>query len=152
VPGTGCDRVDDEFVRHMGFPSGEGNLYKAVSHDANLYLTRDSGNRPKGSLRAGYEKVEGSQADWSDLESLVRVLGGGSDAQVATGGMPKVIDEEEFMDWLILVSYSLSDDSGGKNSYLCESHTRARKAMMCSSFSLLRVCALVQMCLYDGFR
>ena len=33
---TGCDRIDDEFVRHMGFEDGEGNLYKAVSHDANF--------------------------------------------------------------------------------------------------------------------
>eukprot|EP01043_Picozoa_sp_COSAG02_P052328 COSAG02_NODE_5619_length_4178_cov_2.972297_1_plen_784_part_00 len=117
----GCDRIDDEFVRHLGFPSGEGNMYKAVSHDANFYLTRDGGRRPKGSgsgLRAGYRKVEGAQSDWRDLEELVQEIGGGSDAQVAAGTASGRIDVSEFEDWLILVSYSLSDDSGGKNSYL----------------------------------
>ena len=122
----GCDRIDDEFVRHLGFPAGEGNLYKAVSHDANFYLTMDGqrrGPQSKGSgsgLRAGYEKVEGVQSDWTDLEQLVAAIGGGSDAEVAAGTTAGRIDVSEFEDWLILVSYSLSDDSAAKNSYLCE--------------------------------
>ena len=39
-------------------------------------------------------------------------------ATVAAGGPRIGIDIDEFSDWLILVSYSLSDDSAGKNSYL----------------------------------
>ena len=41
-------------------------------------------------------------------------------ATVAAGGPGRgiPIDIDEFSDWLILVSYSLSDDSAGKNSYL----------------------------------
>lgn len=39
---TQCDRIDDEFIRHHDLPSGEGNMYKAVNHDANFYLTREA--------------------------------------------------------------------------------------------------------------
>ena len=113
----GCDRIDDEFVRHMGFPSGEGNLYKAVSHDANLRLT-DASGRPKSRLSAGYEKPEGLPADdYSDLEALVAEVGGASLSDIASGDAGD-LDLDEFMDWFILVSYTLSEDSAGKNSYL----------------------------------
>ena len=113
---TGCDRIDDEFVRHMGFEDGEGNLYKAVSHDANFKLERANG-APKTWLASGYEKAEGLPADdFSDLEALVGALGAASDAQVASGAHPIQLDE--FMDWFLLVTYTLAEDSAGKNSYL----------------------------------
>jgi hypothetical protein len=113
----GCDRIDDEFVRHMGFSSGEGNLYKAVSHDANFRLTNVSGN-PKSRLSAGYEKPEGlPEDDYSDLEALVAAVGGASLSDVASGAAGN-LDLDEFMDWFILVSYTLAEDSAGKNSYL----------------------------------
>jgi hypothetical protein len=113
---TGCDRIDDEFVRHMGFDDGEGNLYKAVSHDANFKLERANG-APKAWLASGYEKSEGQPADdFSDLEALVAAVGAASDAEIAGGAYPIQLDE--FMDWFLLVTYSLSEDSAGKNSYL----------------------------------
>ncbi len=113
---TGCDRIDDEFVRHMGFEDGEGNLYKAVSHDANFKLEHSSG-APKGWLGAGYEKAEGlPENDFSDLEALVGAVGAASDAEIASGAHPIQLDE--FMDWFLLVTYALAEDSAGKNSYL----------------------------------
>ena len=113
---TGCDRIDDEFVRHMGFEDGEGNLYKAVSHDANFKLERSNGS-PKSWLGAGYEKAEGlPENDFSDLEALVAAVGGDSNAGIASGVHPIQLDE--FMDWFLLVTYTLAEDSAGKNSYL----------------------------------
>lgn len=113
---TGCDRIDDEFVRHMGFEDGEGNLYKAVSHDANFKLERANG-AAKTWLASGYEKAEGLPADdFSDLEALVAAVGAASDAELASGAYPIQLDE--FMDWFLLVTYTLAEDSAGKNSYL----------------------------------
>jgi spore coat protein H len=113
---TGCDRIDDEFVRHMGFEDGEGNLYKAVSHDANFKLERSNG-AAKTWLASGYEKAEGlPEDDFSDLEALVAGVGAASDAELATGAYPIQLDE--FMDWFLLVTYTLAEDSAGKNSYL----------------------------------
>ncbi len=118
------DRPDNDFIRHMGFEEG-GDLYKAVSHDANFYLTDASGNT-KGWLGAGYEKREGAdESDWSSLEALVAFTGGASDR--------RLIDEaenwfelEEFVDWLILVTFCLGEDSAGKNSYLYQDPTDGR--------------------------
>jgi len=109
------DRPDNDFIRHMGFAEG-GDLYKAVSHDANFYLTDASGN-PKGWLGAGYEKREGEEADWSSLESLVAFTGGASDERLLEEGA-LYFELEEFVDWLILVTFTLGEDSAGKNSYL----------------------------------
>ncbi len=114
---TGCDRIDDEFIRHMGFASGEGNLYKAVNHDANFKLVMANGGT-KTNLHAGYTKEEGlPEDDFSDLDALVAEVGGASLHEIASG-QAGAIDLDEFMDWFILVSYALAEDSAGKNSYL----------------------------------
>jgi spore coat protein H len=114
---TGCDRIDDEFIRHMGMESGEGNLYKAVSHDANFKVETASGG-VKTNLHAGYEKSEGEPpGDFSDLDALVSHIGN-ADYGTIVRGSGDLIDIEEFMDWYILVAYTLAEDSAGKNSYL----------------------------------
>ena len=111
----GCDRIDDEYIRHMGY-DGEGNLYKAVSHDANFRLTAASG-ATKSSLRAGYTKEEGDPEDWSDLEALVAFTGAAdADALFAEGDAH--LDVAEFADWLLWARYTLAEDSAGKNAYL----------------------------------
>ena len=105
---------DDEFMRHMG-TSGEGNLYKSVSHDANFYLY-DSGGREKGWLGAGFEKKEGDPDDWQDLYDLVAHTGALDNASLwdDLGGL----DHDEFVDWLIWAQFTLAEDSAGKNAYL----------------------------------
>jgi len=111
---TGCDRIDDEFLRHMG-TSGEGSLYKSVSHDANFYLY-DASGRDKSWLGAGYEKKEGDPDNWDDIYALVAHTGGSDDAALWSdaGGL----DLDEFVDWLIWAQFTLAEDSAGKNAYL----------------------------------
>lgn len=112
----GLDRPDNEFIRHMGLDD-TGNLYKAVNHNANFYLT-DYYGTAKSSLASGYEKKEGSpESDYSDLEQLVSFTGSASDAQLVSQA-EDWFPLDEFMDWFLLVTYSLSEDSAGKNSYL----------------------------------
>lgn len=112
---TGCDRIDDEFMRHMGL-DGEGQLYKSVSHDANFALTAASG-APKSWLGAGYEKTDGDDADWSDLEALVQFTGT-MDAETLFAEGDQWIDVDEFVDWLLWARFTLAEDSAGKNAYL----------------------------------
>ena len=111
---TACDRIDDEFLRHMG-TDGEGSLYKAVSHDANFYLT-DAGGRAKSWLSAGYDKKEGNPDDWSDMDALVAYTGSASDDQL--WNEHPGLELEEFADWLLWAQLILAQDSAGKNAYL----------------------------------
>ena len=112
---VGLDKVDDEMADHAGW-NRDGNLYKSVNHDANFSLEYDSGGT-KSSLSAGYEKKEGDDSDWSDLEELVAFVGG-SNASTVVDGVGAYVDEDEFQDWFLLVAYALSEDSAGKNVYL----------------------------------
>ncbi len=113
---VGLDRMDDEFLDHMGFER-DANLYKAVNHNANFYLTNTYGSA-KSSMHDGYTKEEGDpEDDYSDLDDLVSFTGGSSASDLlAESG--EWFDLQEFMDWFLLVHYTLSEDSAGKNSYL----------------------------------
>jgi len=116
---TFIDRPDDHFLQEMDL-SGEGNLYKAVSHYANFYRTYSGSN--KSTLHDGYEKKEGEPAEgqpraYQDLDDLV--------AWSADASHQEFWDEheqwlrlDEFMDWFLFVQWTSSDDSAGKNAYL----------------------------------
>ena len=70
---TASDRIDDEFAFHMGL-NKEGNLYKAVNHDANFYLTTNGG-AAKTTLAAGFEKKEGQPLSGEDaFEDLIELV------------------------------------------------------------------------------
>lgn len=113
---TACDRIDDEYLDHMGLDR-ESNLYKATNHDANFYLTNSSGGR-KTSLHDGYTKEEGAgESDFSDLDALVSFTGNATASELIDGA-GDWIDLQEFMDWFLLVHYTLAEDSAGKNAYL----------------------------------
>ncbi len=110
------DRIDNEFVRQQGF-ADTGNLYKAVNHDANFYLTGSDGYA-KDTLHDGYTKKEGEdESDLSDLEELVSFTGS-ADAAALVDGLADWVEPEEMMDWFILVYFALAEDSAGKNAYL----------------------------------
>ncbi len=110
------DHVDNEFVDHFGL-SREGNLYKSVNHDANFYLTDYYGST-KSSMHAGYEKKEGDPADdFGDLDALVSWSGNAS-ADTIVAEAEDWFPYDEFQDWFLLVYFSLSEDSAGKNAYL----------------------------------
>lgn len=114
------DHVDDEFIRQMGLDK-TGNVYKAVNHDANFYLTNASGY-PKYTLHDGYEKkegtpVEGEDTAFADLDALVAFAG----TATHSAFMRQVdfwMHQSEFMDWFLFVHFIAADDSGGKNAYL----------------------------------
>ncbi len=109
------DRPDDHFAQEMGL-SSEGNLYKAVNHDANFFRT-GSGGGLKGTLHDGYEKKEGPPEDWSDIDALVAFCADSSDDEFYAQA-DEWMRSDEFMDWFIFVHHTSSDDSAGKNSYL----------------------------------
>jgi hypothetical protein len=111
---TAIDRIDNEFVDHMGF-ARDCNLYKSINHDANFYYTRANGST-KGNLHNGYEKKEGLDGEWTDLDAFVD-WAAGSDAQAVIDGAAGWFSLQEFMDWFLLVHYSESGDSAGKNAY-----------------------------------
>jgi spore coat protein H len=110
------DHVDDEFVGQMGFDDS-GNLYKSVNHDANFGPLMANGS-DKTNLHAGWEKKEGEpEDDFSDLDALVAFTSA-VEAEELIAGIDDWIDLQEFMDWFLLVHYSVSADSAGKNAYL----------------------------------
>ena len=112
----GVDRMDDEYIRHMGF-SGEGDLYKSINHDAN-YRRVDARGREKGDLATGWEKKEGAdESDFDPLRALMAFASAANPATLAAEGGAWV-DLQEFMDWQILVTWTQSEDSAGKNAYL----------------------------------
>ena len=119
------DHVDNEFVDHFGL-NRDGNLYKSVNHDANFELTDYYGNT-KSSLHSGYEKKEGDPSDdFSDLDSLV-AWSGPAPAATILAEAEDWFPLGEFQDWFLLVYYSLSEDSAGKNAYLYNDPTQATR-------------------------
>jgi len=120
---TVTDHVDGELMRAAGL-SEDGNLYKAINHDANFRLTNADGG-DKGTLHDGYEKKEGDPLDdFSDLDQLVDFVATSNDGDFAAeiGERVELADYEK---WLIAASYSRADDSAGKNSYHYHDATRA---------------------------
>lgn len=113
------DHIDGEYWEDHGYDE-EGNLYKAVDHQANFYSTYNG--YPKSSWHAGYEKQEGDPDDWSDLDSLVQFVAESDDSTFSAGIADRVV-VQEIADWWILVRWTESDDSGGKNAYLYDDAT-----------------------------
>ncbi len=116
---TVADHVDKDLMLANGLDP-DGNLYKALSHDANFRLVKKNGS-PKVTLHDGYEKkeglpLEGAPGAFDDLDALV--------AWVATADSPTFLAERatriqvrDYEDWWVLMTFMLADDSAGKNSY-----------------------------------
>jgi spore coat protein H len=120
---TVSDHIDGELMRASGL-SEEGNLYKAIDHDANFRLTTWDGNA-KTTLHDGYEKKEGDPIeDFSDLDQLVEFVASSSDEEFAAGIGTRV-ELADYEKWLMVASYLRADDSAGKNSYHYHDGTRA---------------------------
>lgn len=109
------DHIDDEFMGEMNFDDA-ANLYKSVNHNANYYLTNSNG-QPKSDLRSGWEKKEGPDGDWTDLEGLTS-WAGSVDPETFAAEAEDWLDVEEFADWLLLVHHFAANDSAGKNAYV----------------------------------
>jgi spore coat protein CotH len=110
------DHIDQYFVEQQGLHE-DGNLYKAVNHDGNFSLISSQTGNPKTSLHAGYEKKNGVAGDFSDLDQLVSFVATAPEEEFQAQ-LGSLIDQKEFEDWWIFVSFIQADDSAGKNSYL----------------------------------
>lgn len=113
------DHIDNEFMEARGH-SETANLYKSVSHDANFRLTLANG-ASKTNLHAGWEKKEGlpesGAGAFDDLDALTEFVGGSTTAEFLADA-DQWLDIDEFIDWFLLVHYTSSGDSAGKNAYL----------------------------------
>ena len=120
---TVTDHIDGELMRAVGL-SEEGNLYKAINHDANFRLTNYDG-ADKSTLHDGYEKKEGEPIDdFADLDALVDFVATSNDGDFAAE-IGQRVELPDYEKWLIAASYSRADDSAGKNSYHYHDATRA---------------------------
>jgi hypothetical protein len=117
---TLSDHIDDELAVRAGLPE-DGNVYKAIDHDANFSLI-GAGGEPKATPHDGYEKKHGlpepgSAGAFADLDALVELVASADDptfgAEIA--GRVHVPDFEA---WWLLATFIRADDSAGKNSYL----------------------------------
>ncbi len=117
---TATDHIDGYLMEDFGLLQ-QGNLYKAIDHDANFKLTRNSPVVPKAALSMGYEKQEGTPLHgqpgaYDDLISLVDFVAT-SDTATFAGGIGSRIAVKEYQDWLIVTTAIVARDSLGKNSY-----------------------------------
>ena len=110
------DRVDDELARHMGF-GGEGDLFKAIDHNANYGLYDDDGER-KSDLAMGWEKKEGvDEADLSGVRALTEWAGMASNRGFSSEH-EHWLQLGSFIDWQLIAMAANTEDSVGKNAYV----------------------------------
>ncbi len=118
---TIADHVDGFLMEDHGL-NQEGNLYKAINHDANFDTTSiQNGGAPKQTLHDGYTKkeglpLEGELGAFDDLEELVNFVATSDDATFLTE-LDQRIDRRDYENWFIFATFILADDSAGKNSY-----------------------------------
>jgi hypothetical protein len=116
---TVTDHIDQFLMAESGLLQS-GNLYKAVNHDANFYLTDAQGD-PKDTLHDGYDKMDGlplagQPGAFDDLDALVSFVATASDGDFAAE-VADWIDVDNYVAWWLLVTFIRADDSAGKNSY-----------------------------------
>jgi hypothetical protein len=109
-----ADHVDDDLMATHGLDP-DGNLFKAINHDANFRTTDYQGN-PKATLHQGYEKKEGVPGDFTELDTLVQ-WAANVGAAAFPGERAARLDTRDYDDWWIFVTLAQADDSAGKNSY-----------------------------------
>ena len=117
---TITDHVDHDLMDEEGLAEG-GNLYQAISHDANFDTVRYDGNA-KAPLHLGYSKEDGTPVDgqpgaWDDLDALVTFTAGATPAAFSAE-LPTRFVVEDLRDWYVFVTYVLGEDSAGKNCFL----------------------------------
>ncbi|MBK8252816.1 MAG: CotH kinase family protein [Polyangiaceae bacterium] len=119
---TVSDHIDGFLMEDHGYDQ-DGNLYKAVNHDANFDVTSpQNGGAPKVTLHDGYVKREGTPLEgepgaFADLEDLVQFIATSPQSDFLSQ-IDGRIDRRDFEDWWIFVTFTMADDSAGKNSYL----------------------------------
>lgn len=114
------DHVDGFLMEDHGLWQ-DGNLYKAVTADANFGLESLKFGGLKETLHQGFEKKEGfpepgAAGAFDDLDELVEFVATSDDA-VFRDGIVQRLAMPEYQDWWILVTFLHASDSAGKNAY-----------------------------------
>jgi|JI10StandDraft_1071094.scaffolds.fasta_scaffold10634_11 spore coat protein H len=117
---TIADHVDQNLFGAHGLDEA-GNVYKSITHDANFDVVAANGSA-KSELRLGWIKkeglpLEGEPGAFADLEELTRFTAT-SPAATFAAELPTRIDVRDFRDWFVFATYTLAEDSAGKNAYL----------------------------------
>ncbi|HVV86243.1 MAG TPA: CotH kinase family protein [Kofleriaceae bacterium] len=125
---TITDHVDNNFMGDEGLPQ-DGNLYQAITHDANFDTVKYDGSGPKATLHDGYSKEAGTPpagqpGAWTDVDDLVTFTSGASAADFAAQ-LPARFEVGDLRDWYVFVTYMLAEDSAGKNCFLMHDHDPA---------------------------
>lgn len=121
---TVADHPDRHLLADRGLDA-EGDLYKAVSDDANFSRwTQAGGQELKKHLLVGFEKKEGSVPEPGapdGLEELLRFVADAS-AEEFRAGWEARLAAREYEDWWVFSLLVFAEDSVSKNVY----HYRAR--------------------------
>jgi hypothetical protein len=115
------DHVDKNLFAAAGHDEN-GNVFKSITHDANFDTVAANGQTKGSNLHLGWVKkdglpVEGQPGAFDDLDALT-TFAATSPAPQFAAELPDRVDQRDFMDWYVLVTYILGEDSGGKNAYL----------------------------------
>lgn len=116
---TVTDHVNAEHMARSSL-SDKGNVYKAENHDANFKTTANNGSA-KETLHQGYSKVEGKPeagepGAFDDLDALVSFVANADD-ETFNAGIAELVDVDDYAAWWMHVTFTLANDSAGKNSY-----------------------------------
>ena len=99
-----------DFFERMGL-AAEGNLYKAVNHNANL--------KKKGDYMAGYEKKMNPEGDSDDLAQLLDVISSApTDCGEFREAVGEVIDLDLYQAFTLANVFANNQDAFTKNYYL----------------------------------
>lgn len=109
---TAADLIDGSLMAEHGLAE-HGNLYKAVTLDANFF--------PNDPLSAQYEKKEGfpiatDPGAFDDLAALGDFMMNASEEEFHTR-LPELLDMGDYRAWLMLVTAVQASDTLGKNTY-----------------------------------
>jgi spore coat protein H len=122
---TVIESVDENYLERCA--SGEvnpleddlvsgGNLYKALTHDADFYINDE--------LSTGFEKKEGTpemgeEGAYEDLENLIYFINDSSDSELedSDNGFSSWASLDSYYGWWFFTTFLLATDSMEKNAY-----------------------------------
>lgn len=117
---TVVDQIGGHFMEDQGFDQ-DGDMFKAITAEADFRLTLGTAMTPKHSPHQGYEKTEGfpeygQPGAWAKMDDLVRFVAESDDGTFAAE-VGSRLDMRDYQDWWVFVTLILANDSTAKNSY-----------------------------------
>ena len=117
---TVVDMIDGHLMEDHGYDQ-DGDLFKAITAEADFTLTLGTAMTPKNSPHQGYVKKEGypvygQPGAWAKMDDLVRFVAESDDATFRSEVGTR-LDMRDYQDWWVFVTLILANDSTAKNSY-----------------------------------